>query len=119
MLNPENDNLDQLLKDKIYVPDDGFTQKVLQRLPAPSRFNRRKLVLAVSFFLAGIVYVIQAWPPVISFAYALSSAASSGQTTHWISYLMNPFCLAAGLAIAVLLSLLSVRLLAYLEEHFE
>jgi hypothetical protein len=118
MLNPENDNLDQLLRDETYIPDNGFTQNVLHRLPARSRLSRRNLVLAISFVLAGIVFLIQACPPVINFAFELSGVAASDQTPHLLSSLMNPFCLAAGLAIAIVLGLLAVRLLAYLEEHF-
>jgi hypothetical protein len=56
-----NDWLDERLAVKAYLPDDGFTARVLERLPQtqPLAVVERRRILAVSSALAALLFVAQ------------------------------------------------------------
>jgi hypothetical protein len=119
MLDPENDGFEQLLRDDAYIPDDGFTQRVLERLPAlPRRTDCRSLVLATACALAGVIFIFQASALAVDFAIKAPGVLSAANAAQWASIITKPLCLAGCIVVVAALGWLSIRLLAYLEEHY-
>lgn len=119
MLDSENDGFEQLLRDAPYIPDGGFTQKVVAQLPATRpRTRRRQLVLLTAFALAGVIFLYQGITLGINFAAHAPRVLSAANASHWASLATNPLFLAGGLAVVAALGWLSIRLLTYFEEHF-
>jgi len=112
-------DFDALLRDNDYIPDDGFTQSVLNRLPDPAhRTSRRKSVLAIAFTLAAMICAFQAYPVIGEIVAGIRGVLAGGGPEHLVTDLVNPFCLAALLAGTFAVGFLLVRLLTYCEENW-
>jgi len=110
----DDDKLDHLLRDEGYIPDDGFTHGVLRRLPT----RRRKLVLSISFVLAGILLVFQFALLASDFFFKSFAMVSSANPTFWLGLLLSPSCLIGLFAGTAALIFFCICFLAYLEEEW-
>jgi hypothetical protein len=67
-----NDPLDMLLRDEnAYVPDDGFTSRVLTALPRQRQHSWMRLVFLSSSLIAGATLALWLLPPVTQIFAAL------------------------------------------------
>lgn len=75
----DRDWLDRRLQAGAYLPDDGFTARVLERLPAPRRaLVLRRRILAVAALVAGGLALVLVLPLVHSIQQALAGHSLNG-----------------------------------------
>ena len=114
MSDQHHDWLDQHLAASPYIPDDGFTARVITHLPkkAAPAISLRQRILFLSAFLSTCLVAVLIGPLVSLISESTSRAAQAGTVDHVIGLAQQPmvlYCVAGGLLVASVASIPFLR----------
>ena len=112
-MNMDQDWLDRRLAAESYLPDDGFTSRVVDRLPkAPHRtFSFRRRILMCSWLLAFCLFLVLFVSALQTTQHVLASLSTASVLTRFAGELRQPYVLLCAATGAALLGLGTLRFL--------
>jgi hypothetical protein len=116
MSNQDRDWLDERIAVSNYIPDDGFTARVVRSLPKPSAepaLSQRTMILMVSTLLAMALIVLQVGPLIQSINHFVAHTIRGESVVQIAKWIQEPAVLFSG---ACGLTLLGVAAIPFLRR---